>query len=363
MKILDTTLRNDEQILKKLFESNAQEVNKEIGNIMPKSFDIKWFYSTFGKTEWEYNCQSCTESLAKPIWNLLERGGKRWRPLLMLLCYNTIKKNSDNDVIIKKFMPLVEIIHNGSLIIDDIEDNSESRRGKPCVHKIFGTDIAVNAGNFMYYFPYLIVKDSKIDKKTKLLIHELIAEELLKIHFGQGTDIYWHSNNIIPTEEQYLQMCAYKTGTLARMSAKLGAILGNATNKQIDALGKFAESIGIAFQIQDDILNITNTKWGKDFGDDISEGKKSLIIIKTLEQTNEADRKKLLGILNLKTKDKGLIEEAIMIIKKYDAIDYSKVLAKNLISKAWNEIDFLISDSNSKDELKLFMNFVIDRNI
>ena len=260
-------------------------------------------------------------------------------------------------------MPLVEIIHNGTLIIDDIEDNSELRRGKPCTHNIFGIDIAINAGNFMYYLPYLIIKNSKLNEKTKLFIHELIAEEMIKLSFGQGMDIHWHNNNCNITENQYLQMCAYKTGTLARMSAKLGATLGNAAKEQINALGKFAESIGVAFQIQDDILNITNTKWGKDFGEDITEGKKSLMVIKTLEQANEIDKKRLIDILNLKTKDKELIKEAIDIIKRHHSIEYSEKIAENIMKTALEELDIIIPDSDSKNKLKLFGDFMINREI
>ena len=281
----------------------------------------------------------------------------------MLLCYNAVTKNSDNNLIIKKFLPFVEIIHNGTLMIDDIEDDSKLRRGKECIHKIFGIDVAINAGNAMYYLPYSIIKNSNLKQKIKLLIHELIAEEMTKLAFGQATDIYWHNNIYDVTENQYLQMCAYKTGTLARISAKLGAILGDGNREQIDALGKFAESIGVAFQIQDDILNITNTKWGKDFGEDITEGKKSLIIIKTLNKANEKDKKRLLEILNLKTKDKELIREAIKIIDKYCAIEYSKKVAEDIVSKAWKELEKIISYSDSKNKLKLFTDFLVNRKI
>lgn len=185
----------------------------------------------------------------------------------------------------------------------------------------------------------------------------------MKLHFGQGMDIYWHNNNCDVTENQYLQMCAFKTGTLARMSAKLGATLANGTEEQINALGKFAESIGVAFQIQDDILNITNNNWGKDFGEDITEGKKSLIIIKTFEQADEISKKRLVEILNEKTKDKNIIQEAIDIINKYSGIEDSKKVAEELVSKAWKEIDLIFPNSDSKNKLKLFADFMIKREI
>ena len=348
--------------LKKLLEQNTKDTNEEINKILPKKFDIDWFNSMFAETNYEYNCQSCTEAIAKPILDLLERGGKRLRPLLMKLSY--FITGGENKLLINEFSIIPELIHNGTLIVDDIEDCSELRRGKPCIHKIFGNDIAINAGNMLYYFPLLtLIKNDSLNPETKAKLYEMINEEMIKLSFGQGMDLYWHNNNCHVTEKQSLQMCAFKTGTLTRMSAKLGAVLGNANKEQINALGKFAESIGIAFQIQDDILNITNNKWGKDFGDDITEGKKSLIIIKTFEQANEIDKKRLLEILNLKTKNKELIKEAIEIIDKYSGIKDSKKIAEELVSTAWKEIDLVFPDSDSKNKLKLFADFMVERNI
>lgn len=346
--------------LKELLEQNAKEVNEEIKKILLKEFDINWFNSIFGYSKWEYDYSSCTESISKPVWNLLERGGKRWRPLLMKLSYFIV--GGENKQLISKFSIIPELIHNGTLIIDDIEDCSELRRGKPCIHKIFGNDVAINAGNMLYYLPLLtLIKDESLNPETKAKLYKIINEEMIKLSFGQAMDIYWHNNDCGVIENQYLQMCAFKTGTLARMSAKLGVILGNGTEKQINVLGKFAESIGIAFQIQDDILNITNNEWGKDFGEDITEGKKSLIIIKTLEQANEIDKKRLLEILNIKTKNKELIKEAIKIIKKYSGIKDSKKVAEEIVSEAWEEINSELSDSDFKNKLKLFADFMIER--
>jgi geranylgeranyl pyrophosphate synthase len=147
------------------------------------------------------------------------------------------------------------------------------------------------------------------------------------------------------------------------MSAKLGAILGKANTKQTEALGKFAESIGIAFQIQDDILNITEKGWGKEFGEDITEGKKTLPVIKTLIKANKEEGNTLLTILNSKTKSKEKIEEAISIIEKHKAIDYSKKKAQKLVKEAWENLNPLIDDSKSKRTLKQLADFLINRQI
>ncbi len=347
-------------MLNEYLKSKAEFVNEKIEDFLPKEINEKWLNDNI---PYYKNDLHIINEIMRPVWDLLERGGKRWRPILMILCCDVVGGGSK----IEDLIPVVEIIHNGTLMVDDVEDNSDIRRGKPCVHKIFGIDVAINTGNMMYYLPYLIIKKIDLDKKTKLAIYDLIYEEMLKISIGQGMDIYWHNSKKnrgeIINEELYLQMCALKTGTLARMSAKLGALLGNASKRQIKALGNFAESIGVAFQIQDDILNITNRTWGKDFGEDITEGKRSLMVIKVLENGSEEDKEKLLEILNLKTKNKELIEEAIKIINKYKGIEYAKNKAEKLVKEAWNKLDSCISESESKQKLKLFADFLINREI
>ncbi|MDH3352921.1 MAG: polyprenyl synthetase family protein, partial [Nanoarchaeota archaeon] len=241
-----------------ILKKDIPKINSLIEKSIPRDLE-NWMDKISKKSEWEHDIEACNNSISKPIWDLLDRGGKRWRPFLMELSHHATGGHENID----KFLPIPEIIHNGTLMIDDIEDNSETRRGKPCIHKIYGEDISINAGNMMYYISTIDISKNELKTETKVKIYELINEEMIKLHFGQGMDIFWHRNEKVPNEKQYLQMCAYKTGTLARMSAKLGAILANASNERTNALGKFAESIGVAFQIQDDILNISP---GKDWG-------------------------------------------------------------------------------------------------
>lgn len=342
-------------MLEEYLKLKTDFINEKLEEFLPKKVDEKWV----GEHLNHENDIAIVNEIIKPIWDLLDRGGKRWRPVLMLLCCDVVKGGSK----VEDLIPIVEIIHNGTLMVDDVEDGSDLRRGKPCIHKIFGVDVAINTGNLMYYLPCLVLRKMDLDKKTRLAIYELIYEEMLNLSIGQGMDIYWHSGGNNISEKLYLQMCALKTGTLARMSAKLGALLGNAGKRQINALGKFAETIGVAFQIQDDILNITNDKWGKEFGDDITEGKRSLMVIRVFEKGSEDDKKRLLEILDMKTKDKKLISEVIEIINKYRGIEYVKKKAKRLVRDAWKKLDKSIEESESKGKLKLFADFLINRKI
>jgi geranylgeranyl pyrophosphate synthase len=341
-------------MLDEYLKSKSEFIEQKLIEFIPKIIDYKWMSKNFSNN---FSDTEIINEIMNPIWNLMDRGGKRWRPIFMILCCGAVGGGSK----IVDLIPIVEIIHNGTLIIDDIEDNSDLRRGKPTIHKLYGIDVAVNTGNLMYFLPFFILKDIDLDKKTKLGIYEIIFEEMLNLHIGQGMDIYWHSGGDIVSEELYLKMCAFKTGTLARMSAKIGAILGDGKKTQVKALAKFAENIGVAFQIKDDILNITNSDWGKELGEDITEGKRSLMVIYTLNNANSEDKLELNKILGLKTKDPAIIKKAINILKKYDSINYAKNIAEELVKDSWNTLDRYIIESESKDKLKLFAEYLIER--
>jgi len=349
-----------EEYLKK----SQAEINSELKKFFPKKIDKQWMNKSLGNEEFEFDEVTYTRSIAEPIWDFLDRGGKRWRPALMLLCCEAVGGDRNKAM---PFAVLPELAHTGSIIIDDVEDNSDVRRGKPSMHKLFGADIAINNGNLLYYLPMILLFNNteKISPEQKIKIYDIYNEEMLRLSFGQGTDIYWHQgkkNNI--TENQYLQMCTFKTGSLARLSAKIGVILGKGTEEQTIKAGDFAAAIGVAFQIQDDILNIfPSNGWGKKLGDDIHEGKRSLIILYTLEKASEQDRKRLLEILDSKTENKEEIQEAIALIKKHDSASLAKLKAKELVETNWKKVSPLLKEGKAKNLLKEFADFLIERKI
>ena len=332
-------------------------VDAAIEKYIPRKYGKKMAEFTFGKSSYKYSVEAATKSLSEPIWDLLDRGGKRWRPALFLMVAEALGADA------KKYLDLVvpvEIIHNGSLMIDDIEDSSETRRGKPCTYKIFGSDIAINAGNSMYYLPLLVLLKNKmrLPSEKLLRLYEIYSQELINIHLGQGMDITWHKSLCNPKGvDEYLQMCAFKTGTLARIAAKFGAVVAGADVKTIDKMGRLAEAIGIGFQIQDDILDITanSDKWGKSFGNDIHEGKRTIMIIHAMQHKKE---KRLLEILDMHTFDKKLVSEAISILTDAGSIEYAKDFAKHLVQEAWCDAKPLLKKT---DVLGAFVKFAVDR--
>ncbi len=285
----------------------------------------------------------------------------------MMTIIDALGKNSDD---FGEFAIIPEVIHNASLVHDDIEDGSDYRRGALAVHKKFGIDIGVNLGDFMFYFPIVALLDSKkLNKDTKMRVLEVYQREMLKLTLGQAMDIAWHSSlvsSLEVSESQYIQMAYSKTGVLASMAAKIGAILGGADDKTVEIFGNFGSSIGVAFQLQDDILNVTEgeiaaSKGGT--GEDITEGKISLLVVYTLAKANAADKKRLQEILGMHTKDRKIIEEAIAILNSYGAHEYTRALEEKLVKDAWDKVDIALPDSEAKKTLKAMTEFLINRSI
>ncbi len=339
-------------------------IDSVLEKYVPREFKEKDLKNLLGKERYSFDIISADRAISEPVWNFLDRGGKRWRPALFLLLTEALKGDINK---VMDFVAFIELVHNGTIIIDDIEDNSSIRRGKPCLHKIYGEDIAINAGNALYFIPLKVIMNSDFDISIKEKAFEIYSQEMINLHFGQSMDIFWHKGKKKEiTEKQYLQMVSLKTGTLARLSARLAALLAGKNGDTQEILGKMAETIGIGFQIQDDILDITakeRKKFGKAFGNDITEGKRSLMVIRVLETGGEKDKKRLLEILDSHTRDKDLINEAIKIIEKYDAVNYAKNLARKMLKDAWKEAEKVLEESEAKKTLASFMEYLIERDV
>jgi geranylgeranyl pyrophosphate synthase len=353
--------------IEQFLEEKAPLIDRAIEKYIPRKFTKDSVLFKVNPPMYSYNLDPINKAIADPIWDMLDRGGKRWRPALFLLICEALGKDSDYCL---DFSIIPEVIHNGTLVIDDIEDASELRRGKPCTYKLFQMDIAVNAGNAMYYLPLLpiMMQKTKLTPQMQQQVYEVYVQEMINLSMGQAMDIAWHrglANADELHEEDYLQMCAYKTGTLARMAAKMAAVLSGADKPLVEKLGRLAESIGVAFQMQDDILDLTGIDFAKKkggVGQDITEGKRTLLVIYTLGKAGSADRKRLLEILNMHTSEQALRDEAIALMQKYGAIGHVKQTAERIVEDSWIETEKLLPTREAKEKLKAFSEFLIKRN-
>ena len=271
--------------------------------------------------------------LTEPLIEILYRGGKRWRPLFMTLVCEAL---GGGDAAVP-LSPVVEFSHNASLIHDDIEDESDERRGKPAVHKMFGVDTAINSGSFFYFLAACCMEayvQNSLRRSEQ--IYKYWAECMRKLHLGQAMDINWHRNiPVIPKIEEYLLMCRLKTGSLARLAAELGAYTANAPQETARILGEAADTMGVGFQILDDVKNLTTGNPGKKRGDDIVEGKKSLPVLLYLNKFPQ-NKEKIFYCFHV-AKNEGSrsleTEELINILNESGVIAEAEEKGKSLLKE------------------------------
>jgi octaprenyl-diphosphate synthase len=255
------------------YTQRLEKIEAALWRLLPESAESSWIDDIFPGLEKKPSLETFN-SLITPLRDILSRGGKRWRPLLMTLVCESL---GGGDAAIP-LSPLLEFCHNASLIHDDIEDNSNLRRGKPSIHKLYGVDTAINSGSFLYFLSLNCIESCAMENKN--LIYKLWTEYMRKLHLGQAMDINWHRNiSLVPSIEEYHTMCALKTGCLSRFACELGAYAAGASEEAARQLGEAAEKLGIGFQILDDVKNLKTGVPGKKRGDDITEGKKSLPIL------------------------------------------------------------------------------------
>ena len=280
----------------KQYTQRLEKIEAVLNTLLPEIPDSAWVEKVFGSFR-QVPSAPLFQSLSRPGWDLVNRGGKRWRPLLMLLVAESLTGESGLEAALP-LTPLVEFPHNASLIHDDIEDNSDERRGKPAVHLIYGMDTAINSGSFMYFLPLACLEAGPKDPALREYIWTAWASHMRGLHLGQAMDISWHRDyNSLPGLDEYDQMCRLKTGCLARLAAVLGVYCGAFTagisgnearlKDLINVFGGAAEQLGVGFQILDDVKNLETGVPGKKRGDDIVEGKKSLPVLLYLHQYPE----------------------------------------------------------------------------
>ncbi len=270
-----------------------------------------------------------------PLRDFLRGGGKRWRVFLFRTVTEILGQRSR---VSDRFSLICELIHNGTLIADDIEDDSDMRRGRPSVHILYGTDVAINLSQFLYFFPLSVLFGIR-DERLVARLTRIYTEEMINVSMGQAIDIVWHRGSYDIgriSYKNYLDMCLLKTGSLARMSVRMACAVAGAGNKRERALSDFAGSLGVAFQINDDILDLTDSALSRKkggTGNDIREGKITLVVLRTIRRASAKDRRRLLEIISEHTDDRKKICEAIDIIRRYDGIKFARYTAKRVVDK------------------------------
>ena len=345
------------------YTTKIQKIEDILDNFVPElqsnENDFSWQNLNFSNLPAGVETKHFNQ-LILPCRNLMKLGGKRWRPVFMVLCSELIK--NEEVELAYKLTPLVELVHTASLIHDDIEDGADERRGQPATHLTWGIDTAINSASWLYFSAFSVIDKEVTDLQLKNSFYKLLSMQLRRLHLGQAMDIFWHRNpEEIPTSESYSAMVRMKTGTLASLSAQAGIIAGGGTFEQAEELGKIASEIGEGFQVLDDVINITTGNKGKKRGDDIIEGKKSLPIILHL-QKNPEDKETIIKNFENASKEgieSPYIEQTIKLLEKSGVIAEAKNYASNTIENSCKKIKELYNNSDASLAIEnLFMSLL-----
>ena len=298
------------------------------------------------------------KSLYDPIKYVLSLGGKRIRPVLMLLGYNLWKDDPE-----RILMPAVavETYHNYTLLHDDLMDNADKRRGHDTVHKKWDANTAILSGDAMLVVAYQRL--ASVDQTKLKPVLDLFTETALEIDEGQQFDIDFENRSDVK-EEEYIEMIRLKTSVLLACALKIGAILANAPVTDAEALYKFGEQLGLAFQLQDDLLDVYgDTKvFGKEIGGDIMCNKKTFMLINAFNHANEAQLKELQKWCSGEKFDRK--EKVAAVTHLYDEIGIRQLCEAKIEyyfeeSKKW--LDKVSVPEERKAHLRAYVNQMMKR--
>jgi len=305
------------------------------------------------------NLHGSPEEIYKAASYLIEHGGKRLRPFMVIKSCEILGGN------IKQALPAaaaIEMVHNFTLIHDDIMDNDEMRHGVPTTHTKFGIPVGILAGDVLFSKAFeTISRDSKISKDVRLGLVSNLAKACSQVCEGQALDIMMAQSKKIPTEKQYIEMIEKKTSALFSAACAMGAISANTKSKDVANLSSFGINLGVAFQIIDDLIGIIGdpkvTK--KPVGNDLREGKKSLPILLAINKASGNKKQTILNAFGNSAISKKELENAVKIISamgienavRKKALQYSNAAKKSLSSYS----------GLAKNELLSLLDFVVER--
>ena len=285
--------------------------------------------------------------------HLIDSGGKRFRPLLLLISASLCGYAGNNRF---SMAAVMEFIHTATLLHDDVIDQAAIRRGKTSANNIFGNAVSVLVGDFLCFKSFQLLSEiGSID------IFKLISEMGNIMSEGEVFQLM-KRGDINMTEEEYFSIIEKKTAVLISAACATGAALGSASREDIDALAQFGKNAGMAFQITDDILDYTanEMEFGKSIGKDLEEGKITLPLIFALKQSKKEEKNIIKEIIDRKEASPRAAQEIFSLIKKYNGIEHSFQCAEQFIRNAQTRLE-IFPESVQKDQFRTVTDYILSR--
>jgi len=282
---------------------------------------------------------------------IIGSGGKRLRPMLLLLAAKALGKVSDNHLVLAA---VIEFIHTATLLHDDVVDESDLRRGKESANAVWGNAASVLVGDYLYSSAFQMMV-----RTNNMRVMEILSTTTTAIAEGEVLQLL-NCNNPDTTEEKYLEVIARKTAILFSAATRLAAVLADADNKTEEALALYGQQLGVAFQLIDDALDYKSTteELGKNLGDDLAEGKPTLPLIYAISHGTESQAKVVIDAI--KQGSREAFNEVYDIVIATNAIEYTEKCADEAAQKAIAALDCL-PESESKEALITLAKFSVQR--
>ena len=285
--------------------------------------------------------------------HILNSGGKRIRPLLLLLCARLCGYTGRDH---HQLGSLVEFIHTATLLHDDVVDDADIRRGQRTARKVWGNQISILVGDYLYSKAMCQVVDFQSQG-----INEVLAESCKKMAEGEVLQLYYNGNPAMP-EADYLKVVEHKTAGLIAAACRMGAILADASDAQQNALFRFGQYLGMAFQVADDTLDYTanGESLGKTLGQDLRQGKATLPLLHLLHHCSEQDRQMIIDRMETRTLTEEDLDWLIHLMEEFGSITHAMDRARTFIVAAQRELS-QFEDSTAKRALSVAADYMVTR--
>ncbi len=361
------------ETLDDFFAAVGKEVRRSTAAVLPLEPTYNELRALIATEELDHYMQgvdakSMAATLIAPIREMVDRGGKSWRSYAALACCDVVGGDSRK---FTQWLAMPELLHVGSLIIDDVQDQSTVRRGGPTCHVTHGEPIAINAGTAAYFLTQQLLQSDELTDKNKLRLYDLYFAAMRAGHAGQAIDLHGMASlmpDAVATGEhaeltgRILACHRLKTAAPAGCLARMGAVAGGGSDAQIAAVGEFFEAVGLAFQIMDDVLNLRGFKGNlKQRGEDISNGVVTLPIAMAMGRLPLEQREALWATLQSKPQDEPTVSATVELVQACGAIQACADLARELVETGWQKAEPLLDPSLSRVMLRAFGWYVLER--
>ncbi len=285
--------------------------------------------------------------------HILNSGGKRLRPLLLLLCARLCGYTKRDHLVLGS---LVEYIHTATLLHDDVVDEADLRRGHETARKVWGNQISILVGDYLYSTAICQIVDFRNQE-----INEVLSDACRRMAEGEVLQLYYNGNPTL-TETDYLRIVEHKTAALIAAACRMGAIIGGASPDQQAALFQFGRHLGIAFQVADDTLDYAanGDRLGKSLGQDFRQGKATLPLLHLWQHCRDEDRRMITDCMETRTPTESDLLRILSLMREYGSLTYAMECARTFVAAASSDLA-LFEDSPPKRALLVVADYLVSR--